>query len=151
MNTTQLIIAFACGAITILLPLAVWLIVRRIRQRPRYRMLRLYDADRRRLLLTLDPDALLYVEAEGARVRVYYEEGEAICDFALPRTMKSLEKEFLRRGILRCHRRYYVNPHRVTSLKRDRMGAYTAQVDVRGCRPIPVTPTYYKQISEAIR
>lgn len=151
MNMTALIIAFVCGAMAIVLPLTVWLVVRYIRQHTRYRMLRLYDADRRRLLLTLDPEALLYIEAEGARVRVYYRDVDAIRDFALPRTMKSLEKELLRHGILRCHRHYYINPRRITALQRDRLGAYIAQVDVRGCRPIPVTSTYYRQIAEAIR
>ena len=64
--------------------------------------------------------------------------------------MRGIEELMAKHGIVRCHRSYFVNPRHVKVLRRDKEGMIQAELDVAAIKPVPVSPTYYDQLSKML-
>lgn len=91
--------------------------------------------------------SVLYIEAGENYVRINYEEGDRIKEHILRTSMKSIEEMCRSHGILRCHRSFFVNVKRVNVLRKDGDGFIYVELDNREARRIPVSKTYYEQVS----
>lgn len=112
-------------------------------------LIRFYD-NTQKLKLVVASDAILYLKAEENYVRVKYLENEIIKDYVLRNTMKSLEPVLQKFGLVRCQRSYFVNPHHVKILRKDKQGVVVAEIDVNGADTIPVSPKYYDALEKML-
>ena len=112
-------------------------------------LVRLYDSTQQ-LKLVVASSALVYIEAATNYVVIKYTEGERVKDYQLRNTMKTLEPQLLKHGIIRCQRSFFINPRHVTALRKDREGMIVAELDIRDARTIPVSPNYYDNLSKLL-
>lgn len=110
-------------------------------------LMRFMDSTQK-LKLMIASSAVLYIEADENYVHVRYMEGEKQKDYPLRASMKSLEELMQKHGLIRCQRSYYINPHHVKVLRRDKEGMISAELDVPNQKPIPVSPKYYDSLAK---
>ena len=79
-------------------------------------LVRLYDSTQQ-LKLVVASSALVYIEAATNYVIIKYTEGERVKDYQLRNTMKTLEPQLLKHGIIRCQRSFFINPRHVRIVK----------------------------------
>jgi len=108
-----------------------------------------YD-EHRRLKLTINPSAVLYVSAESNYIKVHYMEEDNHKEFLIRNSMKSVENVASKCGLVRCHRSYYVNPRHVKLLSRGKEGLIQAELDQNGLGLIPVSKQYYDSLSNLL-
>lgn len=108
-----------------------------------------YD-EHKRLKLTIDPMAILYVSAESNYVKIHYLENDRSKEFMLRNSMRSLEETASRHGLVRCHRSYYVNPRHIKVLRRGKEGQIQAEFLQEGLASVPVSRQYYDTLSKLL-
>ena len=112
-------------------------------------LVKFYD-EYKRLKLSIDPSAILYINAEANYVKIHYLENERVREFLLRNSMKSLETLADRHGLVRCHRSYYVNPRHIKVLSRNKEGVIIAEMIEDSLMRIPVSKQYYAHLSELL-
>jgi len=108
--------------------------------------IRFYD-DKHKLKFVTKANSILYVQSEENYCNIYYMEGPSVKKFQLRSTMRAIEEPCSQRGIIRCHRSYFVNPKRVKALLKGREGIYTLQMDVNEVAEVPVSYRYYDDVA----
>lgn len=103
-----------------------------------------------RLKLVIAGNVILYVEARENYVSIHYMEGEQQKEYSLRQSMRGIEELMSKYGIVRCQRSYFVNPHHVKVLRRDKEGMIQAELDIASCKPVPVSPKYYDDLSKML-
>ena len=103
-----------------------------------------------RLKLVIANDVIVYIEAQENYVSIHYLEGEHRKEYSLRQSMRGIEELMAKHGIIRCQRSYFVNPRHVKVLRRDKEGFIQAELDVASCKPVPVSPKYYEQLSKML-
>lgn len=116
---------------------------------PEDELVRLHDSAQQ-LKLVVAASAIVYIEASTNYVIIKYTEGERVKDYQLRNTMKTLEPQLRKHGIVRCQRSFFVNPRHVTALRKDKEGLIIAELDVQGARSIPVSPNYYDNLNRLL-
>lgn len=111
--------------------------------------LRFHD-NTQRLKLVIAADAILYIQAEENYVRIHYIEGESSKDYALRTSMRSIEDNLIKHGIVRCHRSFFINPRHIKVLRRDKEGIIVAELDFADIKPVPVSPKYYQELNSKL-
>ena len=100
------------------------------------------------LRLTLKSSDLIYLQASDNYVDIFFQSGDKIRSYLLRNTLKQLELNLEGMPLLRCHRSYMVNVHRVKILKRDR-GQFKLWLDEEGKIQIPVSRSYADSVMKA--
>jgi len=118
-------------------------------QVPDDELIRLHDSSQQ-LKLVVASGAVVYVEAAANYLIIKYTEGERLKEYQLRNTMKTLEPQLQKHGIIRCQRSFFVNPKHVTALRKDKEGLIIAELDIQNTRTIPVSPTYYDNLSRLL-
>lgn len=113
-------------------------LVRQIRNRPRFI---LFKDENEVLRLTLKSNDLVFLEASDNYVVIHFQAGAKVKTYLLRNTLKRLETGLEGFPLLRCHRSYMVNMHRVKMLKRDK-GQFKLWMDEEGAIAIPVSRSY---------
>ena len=106
--------------------------------------------DRQIFKLALSAGAILYIEAAENYVVIHYLEHDNHGSYTLRTSMKKIEDLVCSRGLVRCHRAYFINPSHVTLLRRDPKGGIYAEVNCHGVPHIPVSKTYYDRLSSIL-
>lgn len=112
-------------------------------------LVKFYD-ERKKLKLTISSSSILFVTAEFNYVRINYIDSGRVKVFMLRNSMKSLAENAASYGIVRCQRSYFVNPRRIRILRRDKEGYITAELDVDGIQPVPVSKQYYDSLASLL-
>ncbi|HHU58618.1 MAG TPA: LytTR family transcriptional regulator [Bacteroidales bacterium] len=120
-------------------------LVRQIRKRPQFILFR---DENEVLRLTIKSSDLIYLEASDNYVVIYFQAGIKVKSFLLRNTLKRLEQMLEDFPLLRCHRSYMVNIHRVKMLKRDK-GQFKLWMDEEGQLSIPVSRSYAQAVTSA--
>lgn len=118
-------------------------------QKPEESLIKFYD-EHKRLKLTIDPSAVLYVSADANYIKIHYIENDRVKAYQLRNSMKSLEGDAQRHGFVRCHRSYYVNPRHIKVLSRDREGVIYTEFTREGVGHIPVSKQYYDSLAKLL-
>ena len=118
-------------------------------QKPEESLIKFYD-EHKRLKLTIDPSAVLYVSADANYIKIHYIENDRVKAYQLRNSMKSLEGDAQRHGFVRCHRSYYVNPRHIKVLSRDREGVIYTEFTREGVGHIPVSKQYYDSLARLL-
>ena len=116
---------------------------------PEESLMKFYD-EHKRLKLTIDPAAVLYVSADSNYINIHYVENDRIKAYQLRNSMKSLEGDAMRHGFVRCHRSYYVNPRHIKVLSRDKEGVIYTEFKRDGVGHIPVSKQYYDSLAKLL-
>ncbi len=112
-------------------------------------LVKFYD-EHKRLKLTIDPAAILYIGAEANYVKIHYIENGKPREFMLRNSMRSLEATATGHGLVRCHRSYYVNPRHIKVLSRGKEGQIQAEFLHEDLKPIAVSRQYYDSLSNLL-
>ena len=95
--------------------------------------------------LTIKSGGILYVGANDNYVNVYYLDNDKVGYTMLRNNLKTLEKQLDAYGIVRCHRSYMVNLHRVTIISREKDGMYVT-LDSNAISRIPISKSYSEEV-----
>jgi Response regulator of the LytR/AlgR family len=116
---------------------------------PEESLLKLYD-EHKRLKLTIDPSAIVYVSAEANYINIHFVENDRVKSFILRNSMKSFEEAACNHGIVRCHRSFFANPKHVKVLSRDTEGVISIEFNEAGVSRIPVSKVYYDNLARLL-
>ena len=95
--------------------------------------------------LTIKSGSILYLGANDNYVNIYYMDNDKVGYTMLRNNLKTLEKQLDAYGIVRCHRSYMVNLHRVTIISREKDGMYTT-LDSNAVSRIPISKSYSEEV-----
>ena len=112
-------------------------------------LVKFYD-EHKRLKLTIDPAAVISIQADANYVVIRYMDTDRVKEFMLRASMKSVEATVARHGLVRCHRSYFVNPKYVKLLSKNKDGMITAELLHPEVPSIPVSKQFYQQLSELL-
>lgn len=112
-------------------------------------LVRLHDASQQ-LKFVVAASAIIYIEAAANYLIIKYTEGFRIKEYQLRNTMKAIEPQMRKHGIIRCQRSFFVNPKHVSALRKDKEGMIVAELDIQDARSIPVSPNYYDDLSKML-
>ena len=107
-------------------------------------MINFYDKGGRLAFATKKKN-VLYVEASDNYTNIHYVNEDKVDCFILHCSMKQMEQEYAKDGMLRCHRGYLVNIANVKLLRKEKDGLAIelAQTD----KIIPVSKTYVEKVA----
>lgn len=106
--------------------------------------------EHKRLKLTIDPSAVLFIEADENYIKINYLDNDKTRVYQLRNSMKSFEEDAARHGFVRCHRSYYVNPRHVRLLSRGKDGVIYTEFIREGVGRIPVSKRYYQNLADML-
>lgn len=108
-----------------------------------------YD-ENKKLKLVIAASSVLFIKADDNSVRIHYIDAGKLKVFPLRTSMRSLEDLALKYHLVRCQRSYYVNPSHVKILRKDSDGFIFADLSIEGIESIPVSKTYYDNLSSIL-
>jgi DNA-binding LytR/AlgR family response regulator len=111
---------------------------------------RLTPAGSTKEALTLMPDEVLFMEAAGNYVDVYYIKEGALTHKLLRSTIKQMDESLQDQPMLvRCHRAFIVNVHQITHISGNAQGY---KLILRNTpQKVPVSRSYLKKLKESLR
>lgn len=112
-------------------------------------LLRFYD-EYHKLRLVIAPEAVMFLKSEDNYVQIHYMDQGRPKKFILRSSMRSLEEHLAKRGLVRCHRSYFLNPSYVSVVRKDSAGLIVAHLKVDGFENIPISRKYQHQIDRFI-
>ena len=112
-------------------------------------LVKFYD-EHKRLKLSIDPAAVICIQADANYVIIRYMDADRVKEFLLRASMKSVENTVTQHGLVRCHRSFFVNPRYVKLLSKNKEGMITAELLQAEVPSIPVSKQFYKQLSELL-
>lgn len=105
--------------------------------------------ERDNLKLVVSDELVLYIQAEENYLRICYLEKDELKFCVLRSSMKRIEDLCSEHGLVRCHRSYFVNKHRVKALQKEKDYTYVV-LDVAQANHVPVSKNYYDQITTVL-
>lgn len=115
-------------------------------QHPRMVQLHDYNGTMR---ITVTIDSLYYVQSEDNYVNIYYKYNDKILNYMLRCKTSDLERSLHSIGMVRCHRSYIVNIHKIASINTEH-GMRYAILNDESIKHIPISKRYYDSLIEAI-
>ena len=113
---------------------------------PAETLVKFYD-EHKRLKLTIDPAAVISIQADANYVIIRYMDSDRVKEFMLRTSMKNIENTIAQHGLVRCHRSYFVNPKFIKLLSKNKEGMITAELLHPEVPSIPVSKQYYDTIA----
>lgn len=101
-----------------------------------------------RIKMSINVDSLYYVESQDNYVKIYYDSEGKLCNYMLRSTTKAIETKF-GNWLVRCHRGYLINKHKIRIFRNDRDGMYIRLMH-DGIRQIPVSKSYAPKIQHML-
>lgn len=95
--------------------------------------------------LVVATEKIISIVSSGNYVNIQYLNDEQLTVFALRNTLKSIEGLCQNNRLIRCHRSYFINPHKIKLLRKEPTGMY-AEIDATGVDDIPVSKSYAQDV-----
>ena len=108
------------------------------------KMINLHD-NNGTLRLSINTDALYYLESEDNYIKVYYKHNEKLLSYMLRCRTRSVEESLKGTSMMRCHRSYIVNLNKIRLMEEDRRMHYITLND-KSIGRIPVSKSYYDNV-----
>lgn len=109
-------------------------------------MIRFQD-EKGNVKLIVGADKVISIESAGNYVNILYVNAGKLTRFSLRNTLKGIEQLCVSNDLVRCHRSFFVNLHKIKLLKKEADGVF-AQMDVEGVADIPVSKMYSSDVME---
>ena len=97
------------------------------------------------LRLTINVDALYYLESEDNYITIYYKHNEKMHSYMLRCRTRSVERSLEGTCMVRCHRSYIVNINKIQFMEEEKRMHYITLNDKSIAR-IPVSKSYYDKV-----
>lgn len=112
------------------------------------RMVQFYD-NGGTLRLTIDINALYYLESEDNYINVHYKHNDKMHSYLLRCKTGTVEKSLEGSAMVRCHRSYIINTHKIRFMGEEhRMHFLT--LDDESIKRIPVSKSYYSNLLSSL-
>ena len=112
-------------------------------------LIRFYD-EYRKLRFVLAPEAVIFIKSEDNYVQIHYLDRSRVRKFVLRSSMRALEDDLSKHGLIRCHRSYFINPPFIKIVHRDESGQIVARLKQEGFDGIPISRKYQDMISRLL-
>lgn len=112
-------------------------------------LIRFYD-EYKKLRLVIAPEAVIFIKSEDNYVQIHYLDRSIVKKFILRSSMRALEEDLSRHGLVRCHRSYFINPLFIKIVHRDDSGQIVAQLKHEGFETIPISRKYQDEITRLL-
>ena len=112
-------------------------------------LIRFYD-EYKKLRLVIAPEAVIFIKSEENYVQIHYQDQDKTKKFILRSSMKALEETLAKRGLVRCHRSYFINPSYIKIVHRDSTGSIVAELKQEKFESIPISRKYQDAITRLL-
>ena len=112
-------------------------------------LIRFYD-EYKKLRLVIAPEAIMFIRSEDNYVQIHYNDRNKAKKFILRSSMRALEEDLSRHGLVRCHRSYFINPLYIKIVHRDETGLIVAKLKQEGFESIPISRKYQNEITRLL-
>lgn len=112
-------------------------------------LIRFYD-EYSKLRFVIAPDAVIFIKSEDNYVQIHYLDKNRTKKFILRSSMRALEEDLAKHGLVRCHRSYFINPSFIRIVHRDSSGLIVAELDQDGYESIPISRKYHDSITKLL-
>ena len=112
-------------------------------------LIRFYD-EYKKLRLVIAPEAIIFIKSEDNYVQIHYNDRNKVKKFILRSSMRALEEDLSRHGLVRCHRSYFINPLYIKIVHRDESGLIVAKLKQEGFESIPISRKYQNEITRLL-
>ena len=112
-------------------------------------LIRFYD-EYKKLRLVIAPEAVMFIKSEDNYVQIHYQDQSRTKKFILRSSMKALEETLAKRGLVRCHRSYFINPAYIKIVHRDSTGVIVAELKQENYESIPISRKYQDAITRLL-
>ena len=112
-------------------------------------LIRFYD-EYKKLRLVIAPEAVIFIKSEENYVQIHYQDQNRTKKFILRSSMKALEDTLSKRGLIRCHRSYFINPAYIKIVHRDSTGIIVAELKQDNFESIPISRKYQDAITRLL-
>ena len=103
--------------------------------------------DKGNVKLIVSTDRVITIESAGNYVNILYENNNKLTRYSLRNTLKGIEEICDSHSLVRCHRSYFLNLHKIKLLRKESDGVY-AEIDVEGVNDIPVSKSYAADVMQ---
>ena len=112
-------------------------------------LIRFYD-EYRKLRFVIAPEAVIFIKSEDNYVQIHYLDKNRTKKFILRSSMRALEEDLGKHGLIRCHRSYFINPAYIRIVHRDSAGLIVADLNQDGYESIPISRKYQDAITKLL-
>ena len=112
-------------------------------------LIRFYD-EYKKLRLVIAPEAVIFIKSGDNYVQIHYQDQNRTKKFILRSSMKALEETLAKRGLVRCHRSYFINPAYIKIVHRDNTGTIVAELKQENFESIPISRKYQDAITRLL-
>lgn len=112
-------------------------------------LIRFYD-EYKKLRLVIAHEAIMFIKSEDNYVQIHYLDKNKTQKFILRSSMRALEDDLAKKGLVRCHRSYYINPSYIKIVHRDESGLIVAELNQDGFDSIPISRKYQDAITKLL-
>lgn len=112
-------------------------------------LIRFYD-EYSKLRFVIAPEAVIFIKSEDNYVQIHYLDKNKTKKFILRSSMRALEENLAKHGLVRCHRSYFINPYYIRIVHRDSAGLIVADLNQDGYESIPISRKYQEAITKLL-
>ena len=112
-------------------------------------LIRFYD-EYKKLRLVIANEAVIFIKSEENYVQIHYLDKDKTKKFVLRSSMRALEYDLSKKGLVRCHRSYFINPAYIKIVHRDESGQIVAELIHDGYDSIPISRKYQDGITKLL-
>lgn len=112
-------------------------------------LIRFYD-EYKKLRLVIANEAVMFIKSEENYVQIHYLDKNKTKKFVLRSSMRALENDLSKKGLVRCHRSYFINPAYIKIVHRDESGQIVAELNQYGYDSIPISRKYQDEITKLL-
>lgn len=112
-------------------------------------LIRFYD-EYKKLRFVIAHEAVMFIKSEDNYVQINYLDKNRTKKFILRSSMRALEEDLARHGLVRCHRSYFINPAFIKIVHRDSSGIIVAELNQDGFESIPISRKYQDEITRLL-
>ena len=112
-------------------------------------LIRFYD-EYKKLRLVIANEAVIFIKSEENYVQIHYLDKNMTKKYVLRSSMRALEDDLSKKGLVRCHRSYFINPSYIKIVHRDESGQIVAELNQEGFDSIPISRKYQDEITKLL-
>ncbi len=112
-------------------------------------LIRFYD-EYRKLRFVIAPESVIFIRSEDNYVQIHYLDKNRTKKFILRSSMRALEEDLTKHGLVRCHRSYFINPSYIRLVHRDSSGLIVAELNQDEYESIPISRKYHDAITKLL-
>lgn len=112
-------------------------------------LIRFYD-EYKKLRFVITSEAVIFIKSEDNYVQIHYQDQNRLKKFVLRSSMRALEENLSKHGLVRCHRSYFINPAFIKIVHRDESGIIVAELNRDGYESIPISRKYQDAVTRLL-